>query len=299
MTRPTLNEVQAFCAVASHRSFRRAADELGLSPSTLSHTIGGLERQLGVRLFNRTTRSVATTSAGEALLRRMTAVLEEYDLALDEARQVSETIGGTLRISAAAAAIRPLFDEVVPLLKERLPEIQLECVADGRLIDIVEERFDAGIRFGDVVPRDMVGIPFGRPSRFVTLASPEYLRRHGSPGRPEDLTMHDCIRMRLASGRILPWSFDREGESVTLEPVGSLTLTDVTLQIDAAARGLGIAFVWEGAAAEAIARGHVTIVLERFCPSASRLLLYYPRNRQMPRALRALIDVLKDVQSRD
>jgi DNA-binding transcriptional LysR family regulator len=296
MTRPTLNEIQAFCAVAAHRNFRRAADELGLKPSTLSHTISGLERQLGVRLLHRTTRSVATTEAGEELLRRMLSLLKEYDLALDETRRLSETVAGTVRISAAAAAIRPLFDAVLPLLKERHPDVHVECAADGRMIDIVEEGFDAGIRFGDVVPKDMIGIPFGTPSRFVALASPTYLERHGTPLSPADLATHDCIRMRLTSGRMVPWSFVRKGTTTTVDPRGTLTLSDLPLQIEAASSGLGIAYVWEDAARSMVANGALRVILEEWSPPASRLLLYYSGNRRMPPALRALVDAIQEVQ---
>lgn len=296
MSRPTISDIAAFCSVARNRSFRRAADELGVVPSTLSHTISGLERQLGLRLLHRTTRSVATTEAGEHLRSRMDPLLKAFESALDEARQFREQVSGTVRISAASPAIRPLFDHVIPELRARYPEVQVEFVADGRLVDIVEEGFDAGIRFGDAVPGDMVGVPFGHASRFVAVAAPSYLDRHGVPGAPQDLHKHDLIRMRLSSGRTLRWRFERDGAVETLEPRGGITLSDVPLQLDAASHGLGIAYVWEEAARPLVDAGALKLVLRDWAPPASRLLLYYPANRRTPPALRAFVDVLRATQ---
>lgn len=293
MQRPTISDVAAFCAVAKNRSFRRAADELGVTPSTLSHTISGLEKQLGLRLLHRTTRSVATTEAGEEFRKRMEPLLEDFDLTLAEVGQLRDTVSGNIKISAASPAIRPLFDHVLPELREKYPDVQMEFVADGRLIDIVEEGFDAGIRFGDVVPKDMVGIPFGRPSRFVAVASPAYLDRFGMPGAPSDLLRHQCIRMRLTSGRVLRWTFEKDGVVQTVDPANGITLSDVPLQLDAAGKGLGIAFVWEDAARPSIDEGALRIVLEEWAAPSGRLLLYFPGNRRVPPALRAFIEMLR------
>ena len=294
MQRPTLSDIAAFCAVARNRSFRRAADELGLTPSTLSHTISGLEKRLGLRLLHRTTRSVATTEAGEDFRRRMEALLSEFDIALNEARQFRDTISGSIRISAAWAAIRPLFDHVVPELRNKYPEVQVEFVADDRLIDIVEEGFDAGIRFGEMVPKDMIGVAYGKPSRFVAVASPSYLARHGVPLSPSDLIEHQCIRMRLTTGRILRWRFEKNEITETSEPTNGITLSDVRLQLEAAAKGLGIAYVWEEPAREFIEKGSLQIVLDEWAPSTERLLFYFPANRRSPPALRAFVEILQE-----
>jgi DNA-binding transcriptional LysR family regulator len=293
MQRPTLSDIASFCAVARNRSFRRAADELGVTPSTLSHTISNLEQQLGLRLLHRTTRSVATTEAGEEFRQRMEALLGEFDLALDRTRQFRDTVSGSIRISAAPAAIRPLFDHVLPELRDKHPEVQVEFVADGRLIDIVEEGFDAGIRFGEMVPKDMIGVPFGQPSRFVTVASPSYLARHGAPLSPSDLVDHRCIRMRLTTGRFLRWRFEKDQIAETWDPPDGITLGDVSLQLDAAAKNLGIAYVWEDAARDLIESGSVETILDEWAPPTERLLFYFPANRRTPPAIRAFVDILR------
>ncbi|RWH72884.1 LysR family transcriptional regulator [Mesorhizobium sp.] len=294
MQRPTLSDIAAFCAVARNRSFRRAADELGVTPSTLSHTISALEKQLGLRLLHRTTRSVATTEAGQNLQQRMEALLSEFDIALNETRQFRDTVSGSIRISAASAAILPLFDHVLPELRNKHPEIQIEFVADGRLIDIIEEGFDAGIRFGEMVPKDMIGVAFGEPSRFVAIASPSYFAQHGVPLSPSDLFEHQCIRMRLTTGRILRWKFEKGKVTETFEPTDGITLSDVPLQLEAAAKGLGIAYVWENAARPHIDKGSVRIVLREWAPPTERLLFYFPANRRTPPALRAFVEILQE-----
>lgn len=293
MQRPTLSDIAAFCAVARNRSYRRAADELGVTPSTLSHTISALEKQLGLRLLHRTTRSVATTEAGQDLQQRMEVLLNQFDTALNETRRFRDTISGSIRISAASAAILPLFDHVLPELRTKHPEIQIEFVADGRLIDIIEEGFDAGIRFGEMVPKDMVGVAFGEPSRFVAVASPSYLAQHGVPLAPSDLFKHHCIRMRLTTGRILRWKFEKDEDTETFEPTDGLTLSDVPLQLEAAAKGLGITYVWEDAARAHIDKGALHIVLGEWALPTERLLFYFPANRRTPPALRAFVELLQ------
>jgi DNA-binding transcriptional LysR family regulator len=298
MPRPTLTEISAFCAVASHRSFRRAAEELGVTPSTLSHTINALEKELGLRLLHRTTRSVATTEAGEELRRRMEPLIRDFDTTLEDMRHFRETVAGTVRINAASPAIRPLLDRAMPALMRDYPDVHVDFVADGRLIDIVDQGFDAGIRFGDVVPKDMVGIPFGRPSRFVAVASPSYLEAFGIPRSPQDFGSHRCIRLRMSTGRLLEWTFAREGRVKTIEPAAWITFTDVPLQLEAAANGLGITQVWEDAAEALIERGALRIVLEDWAMPVGGLLLYYPRNRRTPPALQAFADVLRNASRR-
>jgi DNA-binding transcriptional LysR family regulator len=293
MTLPSIAEMMAFRSVADHRSFRRAADELGMSASTLSHTVKGLERRLGVRLLHRTTRSVATTQVGEAFRRRLDGLFSDLDGALAEVGRYRDTIAGLVRISAAAPAITPMLDDVVPRLLERYPEVTLEFVADGRMVDIVEDGFDAGIRFSEAVPRDMVGVPFGRPSRFVALASPTYLERHGTPSAPDDLLAHRCIRLRLGTGRMHNWTFGESGVARLVDPPASVTVDDVPLQVQAAAAGVGVAYVWEAAARHLIEAGSLRIVLEEWSAPASRLLLYYPANRRVPPALGALVEMLR------
>jgi len=271
--RPTLNDLAAFAAVAHHRSFRKAADALGVSRSALSHALLGLERSLGVRLLNRTTRSVAPTEAGARLLARLGPVLQDLDLALDDLAEERGGPSGTLRINANKAATLLLLRKVVPRFLARYPDVELDLVSEGRLVDIVAEGFDAGVRLAEAVPA--------------------YLAAAAPLATPDDLRRHRCIRQRLPSGKRYRWEFARHGEEIALDVPGALTLDDSNLMVEAAADGLGIAYVPESFAREMLESGHLVTVLEDWCPPIPGLALYYPRNRHVPSALRAFIDVLK------
>jgi DNA-binding transcriptional LysR family regulator len=297
MPRPTLNDLSAFAAVAEHRSFRKAADALGVSRSALSHTLLGLEKNLGVRLLNRTTRSVAPTEAGAALLMRLDPVLRDLDTALDV---LAETRGpsGSLRINANRAAVRSLLCDVVPTYLARYPDVELDLVTEGRLVDIVEQGFDAGVRLGESVPRDMVAIRLSDDVRFLAVASPAYLAKHAPLVVPDDLRRHNCIRQRLPSGKRYRWEFARHGEEIAIDPPGHLTLDDNELMVQAAADGLGIAFTPESHARLLLDSGRLVTVLEDWCPRIPGLMLYYPGHRHVPSALRAFIDVVREIARR-
>ena len=199
--KPALSDLTAFLAIVGHRSFRKAADELGLQPSTLSHMMRTLEANMGVRLLHRTTRSVSATEAGARLAARLQPVLRDFDLALQEVDAFRAQPSGTLRINASEVAARLLLHSVVPAFLARHPAISLDLVTEGRLVDVVAEGFDAGIRLGEAVPSDMVAVRFGGEVRFLTVASPAYLATHGTPRTPDDLQRHACIRFRLPSGK--------------------------------------------------------------------------------------------------
>ncbi|MDF0543917.1 LysR family transcriptional regulator [Sphingobium sp. H39-3-25] len=294
MTRPTLNEIAAFCAVATLRSFRRAADELGITPSTLSHTIRNLEMGLGVRLLHRTTRSVAPTEAGLELLSRMEPLISAFDTAVEHTRRFRDTVSGTVRISAAAPAVMLLLDRFIPALNERHPDVHVEFVTDGRLVDIVDNGCDAGIRFDEAVPRDMIGVPLAAPSRFVVVAARSYLERYQCPVVPQDLHDHNCIRMRLTTGRMLQWAFAKDGDEQTIDPKGRMTFGDIPSQLAASAAGLGLAYIWETAARSMIDQRSLCVVLDDWATPVGPPLLYYSGNRRTPPALRALIDIIQD-----
>lgn len=198
MTRPSLNDLSAFVAVATHRSFRRAADELGTAPSTLSHAMRALEDRLGVRLLNRTTRSVSPTEAGFRLLEQLQPALAGLDEALDSvaAFQGGGKVSGTVRINAPPLGVAVLIRDLLPRMAERFPDVTLDLVAEGRLVDIVAGGFDAGLRLGDTIPRDMIAVRFGPPVGFICVAAPAYLKRAGIPKTPDDLQRHRCIRDR-------------------------------------------------------------------------------------------------------
>lgn len=293
MARPSLRDLEAFAAVATHRNFGRAAAILGISRSALSHTLIGLERSLGVRLLHRTTRSVSPTDAGAQLLDRLHPILHDLDTALDGLAVARGEPAGRLRINATSRAALLLLERVVPLLLARHPAVELDIVTEGRLVDIVAEGFDAGLRLLDAIPQDMVAVPFGGDIRFVAVASPGYLAGAPPLSTPDDLRRHRCIRQRLPSGKRYRWEFSRHGEELTIDAPGALTLDDGDLMVAAAQQGLGIAYIAEPFAADAIEAGTLVRVLDAWCPPSPGLALYYPGNRHLPSALRAFIDVLK------
>jgi DNA-binding transcriptional LysR family regulator len=295
--RPSLTELTAFMAVATHRSFRRAADELGTAPSTLSHTVRALEERLGVRLLNRTTRSVSPTEAGLSLLNRLHKVMNSLDEALDATAAFRGNVAGRVRINAPRVTIAYLVREILPLMTERYPDVEVDLVADGRLIDIVSAGFDAGVRLMEAIPKDMVAVPFGKPVHFLCVASPAYLERAGEPRTPHDLTQHRCIGHRLPSGKLYKWEFERAGQELTVETSGTVVLDDEDLMIEAAASGLGIAYVVSWIAEPAIAAGKVKPVLTSWMHEPERMALYYPGHRSVPPPLRAFIDVVKSQPS--
>ncbi len=293
--KPALSDLSAFAAIVRHRSFRKAADELGLSPSTLSHMMRVLEANMGVRLLHRTTRSVAPTEAGERLVTRLQPVLRDLDRALEEVETFRDRPSGTLRINTSEIAARALLKTVVPIFLDRYPEMTLDLVTEGRLVDIVAEGFDAGIRLGEAVPQDMIAVRFGGEMRFVAVASPAYLASRAPPQTPDDLKDHACIRFRLPSGKLFRWEFEKHGQELNIDVPGALILDHLDLMCEAAVQGLGIAYVPDRSAKTDIYYGRLVTVLDDWCPSIPGLFLYYPGHRYVPPGLRAFIDVLKEV----
>jgi DNA-binding transcriptional LysR family regulator len=294
MAAPTLNDLTAFVTVAAHLNFRRGADELGLSPSSLSHTMRTLEQNLGVRLLNRTTRSVQPTEAGARLLARLQPVLQDLSAALREVDEFRGHPQGTLRINAPETAARLLVRHVVPPFLAKYRDMSVDIVTEGRLIDIVAEGFDAGVRLGEAVPQDMIAVHFDGEARFLAVASPHYLAQHGVPQVPDDLRAHACIRHRMPSGKLFRWEFARHGQTLAVDVNGPLTLDHIGLMIDAAAEGAGIAYVPERAARPWFTDGRLVPVLPDWCPAFPGFFLYYPGRRQVPAGLRAFIEVLRE-----
>lgn len=291
---PTLADLRAFMAVAEHRSFRRAADLLGLTPSALSHTVRGLETSLATRLLHRTTRSVSLTEGGEQLLQRIGPLLGQLNEALEDASGANGRVTGTLRINGNAGAISLLLRTVVPTFLQRHPDVQLDLVAEGTLVDIVEQGFDAGIRLAEAVPRDMVAVALEPSLRFLAVAAPTYLQQHPAPQLPDDLIHHQCIRQRLPSGKRYRWEFSQRGQEVAIDAPGALTLDNSALMVEAAVAGLGIAYVPESNARRALDEGTLLIVLEDWSPPGAGSQLYFPANRHMPPSLRAFIEVIRE-----
>lgn len=291
----SLNDLHAFAAVARTRNFRRAATELGVSPSALSHALRGLESRLGVRLLHRTTRSVAPTEAGERLLARLAPALREIADALDAVNDFRDSPVGTLRINAPRAACDWVLAPLVERFLTAHPGMRIELVDDDGLVDIVAAGFDAGVRFGERLQQDMVAVPLGPAQRFIVVAAPDYLARRGVPTDPRGLVDHDCIRVRFPHGAFYRWEFLRDGERIHVEVDGPLALGDMRLMVRAAEQGLGLAFVLAPYAGDALAAGRLVSVLDDWRPAETGFFLYYPSHRLVPTGLRAFIDLARTV----
>ena len=298
MTRPSLNDLTAFVAVASHRSFRRAADELGTAPSTLSHAMRALEERMGVRLLNRTTRSVFPTEAGLELIARLRPALGALDAALGAVAPFRGEVTGTVRINAPRVGAGFIVREILPRMAERCPEVVVDIVVEGELVDIVAGGFDAGLRLAGSIPADMIAVPIGRPLAFACVASPAYLDRFGVPATPEDLARHRCIGHRVPGGRLYRWEFARAGQALVVDPKGPVVLDDEELMVDAAVKGLGIAYVADWAAETALRAGLLRPVLAAWMHPPEAAAVYYPGHRAVPPALRAFLDIVWEARPR-
>lgn len=294
MYKPTLADLSALAAIVAHRSFRKAADELGLAPSTLSHMLRVLEQNIGVRLLNRTTRSVSPTEAGMRLVSRLQPLLRGLDLALEEVNTFRDLPSGSLRINASETAVRALMAQVVPAFLARYPNMTLDLVSEGKLVDIVAAGFDAGIRLGEALSQDMVAVRIGGDYRFITVAAPTYVAQHGAPRLPDDLLQHRCIRIRMPSGKLYRWEFARHGEEIAIDVPGALILDHLVLMAEAAAQGLGIAYIPQAVAQPFLDRGELVTLLDDWCFSLPGIYLYYPGHRHVPQGLKALIEVIKE-----
>ncbi|MGU7782202.1 LysR family transcriptional regulator [Burkholderia sp. PU8-34] len=287
-----LGELEAVLAVARHRSFRAAATELSVSTSALSHAVAALEARIGVRLFNRTTRSVSLSEAGDQFVRSIAPALSTIQAAFEQAGSFRDTPSGTLRINTSVGAANQVMPVFIAFL-ERYPEMKLDIVTEGRLIDIVVEGFDAGIRLMESVPQDMIAVPFGDRQRFAVVGSPAYFERHARPRTPADLAAHRCIRSRMPSGAIYQWEFERHGETLRIDGDGAMTLNDAGLMLAAARAGLGLAYLAEWHVKGDLEAGTLVRVLEDWTPALDGLCLYYPGRRHVPAGLRALIDTIR------
>lgn len=293
MQRAGLSDLSAFVAVATHRSFTRAAAALGLSASALSHTVRGLEERLDLRLLNRTTRSVAPTEAGERLLERLRPALRDIDDALEDANAFRDKPAGRLRLNVPHSAALLLLAPVMTRFIKAYPQMRLEITIEDRLVDIVAGGYDAGVRFGESVERDMVAVRIGPDLRLAVVGAPGYFQRHPKPRRPHDLHDHACIRFRLPSGTLYRWEFERKGEPLEVEVGGPLTLSDQQLMVQAALDGAGLAMVLENHARAHLKARRLVRVLPDWCPPFPGYFLYYPSRRQVPAGLRAFIDMMR------
>lgn len=290
-----LYELKAFMAVAAHRNFRSAANELGLTPSALSHSIAALEKKIGVRLFNRTTRSVAVTSAGEAFLSRVGPALREISAAMESVNQFRDRPTGLIRINSSRGASRDILLPVVFDYMRRYPEMRVEVVTEDRLIDIVKDGFDAGVRLREDLPQDMVAIPIGpKKLAMAVVASPSYFKQRPKPKVPEDLLKHECVRYRMSNGGIYRWEFEKRGRAIDVEVKGSLTVDYEELSLEAALAGRAITYAIDWRVTEHLRSGRLVRVLEDWTPAFPGLCFYYPSHRNHPAGLRLFIDLLRE-----
>jgi DNA-binding transcriptional LysR family regulator len=293
MKRGELDDLVAFAAIARARSFTRAAAELGVSASALSHTMRGLESRLGVRLLARTTRSVAATPAGERLLRSVDSALKEVDAGLAGLSDWQGAPSGAIRLTTFSYGAQAILSSSLPSFLLEYPKVSVEVVVDGRLHDLVSDGFDAGIRFGESVEKDMVAVPIGPAICTIIVGSPAYFERYPRPRTPADLDAHNCINYRQSdSGGLMPWDFARDGKEIRARPEGQLILGGGYPAIDAVLAGVGLGYVLEEHASPYLETGRLVQVLDDWCAPYPGLHLYYPTGRVTP-ALRALIDALK------
>ncbi|MCP1840668.1 DNA-binding transcriptional LysR family regulator [Bradyrhizobium sp. USDA 4524] len=289
-----LRDLDAFVAVARTRNFRRAALEQRVSVSSLSQRLRDMEERLGVRLMNRTTRSVALTEAGELLLARVAPAMVNVADAITEVRGLRAEPSGRLRINAPPPAVDLVLAPMIAPFLARYPRVELDVVAESAFVDIVAQGFDAGVRYGEHLAQDMVAVPLGAPQRYAIVASSEYVAKHGRPMHPKDLLAHPCIRSRFSNGVMFDWEFEKNGRVVKISPPARLTATHLGLALRAVHDGVGYWATFEGYVRYGVKSGALVSVLDDWCPPFDGPFLYYPSRRQPPPALAAFVSFVAD-----
>ena len=291
-----LDDVRVFAAVARAGGFREASRANGTSASSASEAVRRLEAEVGVRLLNRTTRTVAPTEAGARLLERLGPALGEIEAALDVVKSSRDQPAGTVRLNVPTVAARLILPKILPAFLAAYPDIRVEVTADDGLVDILAAGCDAGIRYQETLEKDMIAVPIGpRAQRYALAASAAYLERHGRPKHPRKLLDHACLRLRFAGGALVPWEFERDGETIEVEPNGPLVATlgnAADVLVAAAIAGNGILYLFEDWLQPHLESGALEPILERWWLRFSGPFLYYPSRRHMPAALRAFIDFI-------
>ncbi len=288
-----LDGVEAFLSVARHRNFRKAAAELGVTPSAISQAVRTLEARIGAALFLRTTRSVGLTEAGDRFLARAKPAFEELVAASRVAGDLGQRPAGLLRLTVPRAVVPIVLEPLIASFSQAYPEVEVEISASEKLVDLAAQGFDAGVRFGQFIAADMVSVRLTPPFRLIVVGSPAYLDRGNPPERPDDLRQHACLRLRRSDGAIAPWSLNDKGNALEIAVTGPLIANDFPTVLGAAIEGMGLAQVPEPIAAEALRARRLVQVLEPFAPLSPGMFLYYPGRRQMLPKLRAFIDHVK------
>ena len=298
MSRSVLTDLDAVLSIARLGSFRAAALELGMSTTALSNAIAKLEERLGIRLFNRTTRSVSLTDGGKTFVERIGPAMTDIHDAMLAAQSLQDTPTGTLRINAFASAAREVMEPLILTFMRRYPQVHVDLVTEGKLVDIVAAGFDLGLRTVDLVPNDMIALPLGLDRSNAVVASPDFLRTHGTPTEPADLYRFRCIRARLPNNALFRWRFEKDGNAMQIDVQGSITLDEPSLVRIAAQNGVGIGYVMEADVRDDIAAGRLVRVLEDWTPSLAPLALYYPGRKNPPAAFSAFIQAAREFSHR-
>ncbi len=294
MARTNINDLIAFLAVARERSFTQAAARLGVSQSALSHTVRQLEERLGVRLLTRTTRSVAPTEAGERLVRTLGPRFDEIEAELAGLSDLRDKPAGTIRITAGEHAASAVLWPALARLLPDYPDIHAEVIVDYGLTDIVTERFDAGVRLGEQVAKDMIAVRIGPDMRMAVVGAPAYFAKRERPKTPQDLTAHRCINLRMPTrGALYVWEFEKRGREVNVRVEGQVVFNNIALRLNAARAGFGLTYLPEDQVRSDLAKGSLVRVLEDWCPPFAGYHLYYPSRRQPTPAFALLVDALR------
>ena len=296
LRRSDLGDFAYFVSIAKQGSFRAAAIEMGVSASALSHAISGLEERLGLRLLNRTTRSVTLTTAGEALLQSIDGPLGDIEQAMEDLNRFRDRPAGRIRINVLEDAASQLLTPALPVFIERYPDVEIDISVNNRLIDIIASGFDAGIRHGGTVPEDMIAQRLSPDFRWRTAASPAYIRQSGTPSHPRELTSHRCVRFRLGNDQMYSWEFDADGEMISVDVPGPVTVRDSHTMLDLGLRGAGIIYGPEPVLSRYVANGQLEWVLESYAPIGPGYHMYYSSRKHLPTGLRLLIDLIRELK---
>ncbi|WP_327208268.1 LysR family transcriptional regulator [Rhizobium johnstonii] len=291
--RNEIHELSIFLAIVQYRSFRKAADHLEVTASALSHSMKALEQRLGVRLLNRTSRSVAPTAAGTALAEKISAGLELINSGLEDLNGHYQGGAGSIRINVLKDAAVLLLRPAIPVFQQRFPNVELEVAVDDQFVDVTADGFDAGIRCSGTIPEDMIAVPLTPPLKWVAVAAPDYLRSHGRPVMPEDLNSHHCIRIRTGRGQIYKWEFERGDDRREIDVPGALISGETDLAINAALEGAGLCYCLERLASPYVSAGRLEVVLPKWASIGPPFSMYYSSRRQLPFGVDALIKIVR------